>query len=198
MTLDIKKLKQDVAKLSDGDFEKFGSWFYRLDQEREYRKRSSAKSGIRYADMLNEFKKRPLCSWDKKGRLMIDEASHGALIMREFYMKKRVRGCRLEEDEDLLIAEWGPASKTEFSLAYIRQVVPPRRPDRDTEIWQLRVDMRFPMLPQLERLKQGRRCFRSLIDAEFAFTDVPYKSRVGKVTEEMKPGRVIVTYENVE
>jgi hypothetical protein len=195
MATDLKKLKGEVAKLSEGDFKKFGTWFNRLEEEREYRKLTSDKNGIPYSRLFDEFKKRAHFVW-KGDTPEIRSALSAAIQLKEFYEKKRVRGCPLDEDADTLIAEWWAESEKEFGIDFIRQVVPPRHPDRDTEIWQLRIELRFPMSPELKRIKRGAKSCRSL--DTFDWLDVVRGSRLATALEDMPPTHVSVTYENME
>ena len=92
--------------------------------------------------------------------------------------------------------EWGADSKKEFSLSHVREIAPPRHPDAESEVWQLRLEMLFPMTSELQRLKSGCKIFKSLKEVEnMAFTRFALMSPVGKATEELSPSRVKLTYE---
>lgn len=196
MTTDLRRLKQDVTKLSDRDLRQFSQWLCRREEEREYRKVSSGTKGIPHAQLLEAFKKKSHFIW-RANTPEIDEASHVVSQLANFYEKTRVRGCPFDEDADMLIAEWSAASKKEFSFSVIRQVTPPRPPDRDTEIWQLRIEIRLPMSPALERIKAGSKSCRSLAQV-YDWLDVGYNSRLASAMEDVRPVKTAVSYENVE
>ena len=192
MATGIKEIQDQISSLSETDFERFAQWFFRIHQQRAYQKRCSTKSGIPYQDLLKAFTRQA------GGRPSVPRASAAASLIQSFYLNKRVKGCDPDGGEDVLMLEWGSDSKTEFRLAYIREVGPPPRPGRDGDIWHLTLELRFPMSVELERIKSGMKSFRSLREVEEKFYEYAVASKVGKATRKLKPGRVIVTYENVE
>ena len=196
MPFNFKKLKDEISNLSETDFNKFAQWFDRLHEQRVYQKQISTKNGIPYKEVLNVFKKKEGMTGDQ---LHIHEASIGASVMHGFYLKKRVKGCDPDDGGDILMTEWGPASDKEFQLSHVREICPPPRPDTDSEIWHLRLEMFFPLTPELQRLKSGTKSFNSLKEVEdMSFYKFAQLSPVGKATANLAPSRVKVTYENVE
>ncbi len=196
MAFDFKKLKNEISSLSETDFNKFAQWFDRLHEQRVYQKQISTKNGIPYQDVINAFKKNLTM---KDGQPFIWKASIAATTMKEFYLKKRVKGCDPDGGEDVLMTEWGPSSKKEFSLSHVREIAPPRGPDADSEVWQLRLEMFFPMTPELQRLKSGTKTFKSFKEVEaLAFSRFAMMSPLGEATAELAPSRTILTYGNVE
>jgi hypothetical protein len=194
MTPAIKKLRSDVAKLPKREFDKFVAWIYRLDTERDYKALADDVKGISPKDLMKELKKRASYLFKKPGKLNF--LNLAGKEMADFYKEVRVKGCRFEDDADMLLAEWGVATDTEFRLAYTRQIMPPR-PDGESEIWQLTVDTRYPLSDKLKRIKSGSRWFRSLrqLDDLNAFL---YCSRVKQAVADMKPSRAVVCYQNLE
>ena len=194
MPTTINQIKSEVTELSNREFDKLFAWMLELSRRREYKKLTDDSKGIPGKDVLQKFKQDlPLSA---NGRVLLEEAGDGNMVMAEFYKEVRVKGCRFENDADMLLAEWGPESKHEFRLAYTRQVIPPR-PDGEDQIWQLTLDMRFPMSGELKRVKEGNQWFRSLRQL-YAFEKFAYYSQVGKILAETKPRRVSLSYGNVE
>jgi hypothetical protein len=195
MSLSIKELKElkgQISNLSEAELEKLAVWFARLREERSYQKRCDTISGIPYKDLLKAFKKQTgRGSW-------ISDVGDAAVEIKEFFLGVRVQGCDPNDGEDVLEIDWGPESKNEFRLAYIREIGPPAPAGRDAEVWRLEVDMRFPMSPELERTKSGVKVFHTLREVDRDFYSYAATSKLGKVTRKLKPSRVTVTYENAE
>jgi hypothetical protein len=163
-----------------------------MREKRSYQKRCDTISGIAYKDLLKAFRK-------QTGKVpWIPDASMAASKMNKFYNAVRVQGCDPNDGDDLLMVEWGPESKKEFRLTYVREVCPPSPDGRDADIWHLALGMRFPMSPELERTKSGVKSFHTLREVDRGFYKFAVTSKLGKVTRKLKPSRVSVTYENVE
>jgi hypothetical protein len=188
----IKALKDEVSKLPEADLEKFAEWFSRMREKRDYQKRCDTLSGIHHKDLLKAFRKQTgKAPW-------IPHASMAASLIKRFYESVRVKGCDPNDGDDVLMIEWGPKSKNEFRLAYVREVGPPSPAGRDAEVWHLALEMRFPISPELERTKSGVKSFHTLREIDRDFYRFAVKSKLGNVTRKLKPARVTVTYENVE
>ncbi len=194
MQADVRMLKRGVAKLSKREFDDFVVWLQRLDSRRDYEALNDHTKGIAPHDVLKKFK---AMHPDLGRTLRVLGAGAAGTIMAGFYERIRVRGCSFKADADMLLAEWGPESNQTFGLAYTRQVIPPR-PDGEEQIWQLTLDMRFPMSDTLRRLKKGNRWFQSLrqLDSFRRFFQV--NGEVGAAVHEMKPSDFSVSYQNVE
>jgi hypothetical protein len=193
MALTVKELKEAVENLSPDAFGKFATWVYNLAERRDYEELADHTKGISLREVLRAFKRElPIT----KGRIDIWEAGIAGTCMGEFYEKTRVQGCAFENDADMLLAQWGPEGKKEFRLAYTRQLIPPL-PNGDDQIWQLTLDMRFPMSDKLKKLGSGNRWFRSLRDHQ-KFLEFTICSRVGTAVDKLKPSRVLLSYQNVE
>jgi len=189
----ISKLKRDIAKLPKGDFEKLMLWLHDFVDSQELKELSDDSKGIRHQDVLKTFTKR-FGTFRRLHPAYV--ASFAASDMEKFYKDTRVRGCAFENDADMLMAAWGAVSEAEFHLAYTRQLIPPVSSGEE-EIWQLKLDMRFPLTDDLKRVKEGSRWFRSLRQLN-AFSEFVFLSPVGRRTAEAKPDRVLLSYENVE
>lgn len=192
MARSIKELKGEISNLSEPELEKFAVWFASLREQRSYKKRCDTISGIAYKDLLKAFKKQTgRGSW-------ISTVSDAALEIKEFFLGVRVQGCDPNDGDDVLMIEWGPESKNEFRLAYVREIGPPLPAERDAEVWRLELDMRFPMSSELERTKSGLKSFHTLREVDRDFWSYTATSKLGKVTRKLKPSRVTITYENAE
>ena len=193
MKTNISKLKRDIAKLAQSDFENLMLWLHDIVDRRELKKLSDDSQGIRYQDVLKTFTKQ---FGDYRRIHPAYRASFAANNMAKFYKDARVLGCSFENDADMLLAEWGEVSKNEFHLAYTRQLIP-LMSNGEVEIWQFKLDMRFPLTSDLKRVKQGNRWFRSLRQLN-AFNEFVYLSAPGRRLAEVKPERILISYENVE
>jgi hypothetical protein len=84
-------------------------------------------------------------------------AAEGVGAMLVFYAEERAEGCRLDEDGDMLLFQWGTydfgRSGETFQLDITRQFILPRR----DEPYQLSLTFHFPATPKLARLKSGSR-----------------------------------------
>jgi hypothetical protein len=187
-----RELKKSLSELPFPELERLTEWCEDLLAKRRYQALCDDTEGIHSKDVLKVFRKSlgPVSYWRK---MLPEEAS---THMQMFYEETRVRGCRFEDEADMLLVEWGPATKTEYALAYTRQLMPPR-PDGESDIWQLRLELRFPLTEELRKQKSGSRWFESLkkLDrfVEFTLTKPPF-SRLGETI----PSRVLLTYENAE
>lgn len=190
----LQGLQKEVERLSDGELSKFCIWFNRYLTRYENEKHKDDNKGIPYKDVLQVFKRANLITGDKAS---FPEASSAGLAMAEFYKKTRVKGCRVDDDGDMLMAYWEPLSDKEFRLAYRRQLTPSPPPRGEDEIWALTVDMRFPMSEKLQRLGSGHKWFRALRHLE-AFEHFVLASRVATAVEDLKPDRSLLSYQNVE
>jgi hypothetical protein len=193
MPLTIDQLKDAVKKLPPRAFERFAAWIYTHAAKLEYEAQADDSNGIAHQDVLRVFERQYRIFRRKPD--VLDGAS-GAACMASFYEQIRVRGCAFENDADMILAEWGPREGDEFRVAYTRQLIPPL-PSGDEQIWQLSLDMRFADSKQLRKLGAGTRWFRSLRDRE-KLLHFSHLSRIGRAVENMKPSRVLLTYQNVE
>jgi len=193
MHLTIDQLKDAVKKLSPRAFEKFAAWVYNHAAKLEYEAQADDSNGIAHRDVLRVFEREFRISRRKPDIL---DGSSGADCMADFYERTRVRGCAFKNDADMILAEWAQREGGEFRLAYTRQLIPPS-PSGDEQIWQLSLDMRFRASKELQKLGAGTRWFRSLRDREKLLLFI-HSSRVGREVENMKPSRVLLSYQNVE
>jgi len=187
-----RELKKTLSELPVAELESLAEWCEALIAKRRLQALRDDNEGIHPKDVLKAFRKSmgPASYWRK---IRPEEAS---THMQMFYEETRVRGCRFEDEADMLLVEWGPSTKTEYALAYTRQLMPPR-PDGESDVWQLRLELRFPLTKELQKQKKGSRWFESLkqLDrfVEFTLTKPPF-STLGEAT----PSRVLLTYENAE
>ena len=189
MSNTLKQLKAAVAQLADKDLFALAEWCQRLADQRRYEALCDDTTGIRHQDVLKEFRNE-LCPL----RGLDTEQAAGA--MEDFYRATRVQGCRIEDEADMLLVEWGLASRIEYYVAYTRQLIPPR-PDGGVEVWQLRLELRFPLTPELRAQKGGNRWFESprKLDSFIKFT---YTARPFSRLSETRPSKVTLTYRNAE
>src|SRR5262245_65003269 len=105
MTSAMKELKAAVSSLPEADFGDFADWFRRLRDKRAYQKRCDTTSGIPCKDLLKAFRKQygnvPWGPW----------ASMAASKILKFFETVRIQGCDPNDGEDVLMVEWGRASK---------------------------------------------------------------------------------------
>ena len=104
----------------------------------------------------------------------------GIPAMLEFYSEVRVAGCVLENDEDMLLFQWGThdwGDGAHFEIDITRQLVVPAD-EEDRDIWQLSLSFRLSPQPHFSALRSGSRwChepnqlnqFRHFIEASPAF-----------------------------
>jgi len=189
MSKHLRELKTGISRLSLKELEALADWCDNLVDKQRYEMLCDTTEGIDPKDVLKKFKGNDLVLRGMEGGMAATE-------MEMFYREVRVRGCRFQDDADMLLAEWGPATKTEFYLAYTRQLMPPR-PDGGTDVLQLRLELRYPMTEQLRKLKEGNRWFGSLKKLD-AFTRFSVLSPVGRATDELVAKRVTLTYRNAE
>lgn len=189
MSSQLRQVKQMASKLSVDELNHLVGWFYRLAEKKQRDNRSDTSAGIPPKSVLKAFR----CTLPIRcGRICLD-AGLGATAMGKFYEGTRVKGCRFEDDADMLLVQWGFDDDQPF-LSFTRQIIPPQTKD---EIWQLTLDFRYPPSKSLKGLRSGNRRFRSLheMDAYSRFVNKP-----GIVTkfENVQPSRVSLTYQNVE
>jgi hypothetical protein len=153
----IRELKNTLSELPFIELERVAEWCEDLLARRRYESLCGDAKGIYHKDVLKEFRKSlgPGSYWRK---LKPEEAS---THMQMFYEETRVRGCRFEDEADMLLLEWGSTANTDYALSYTRQLMPPQ-PDGESSIWQLRLELRFPLTVELRRQKSGSRWFESL------------------------------------
>ena len=78
--------------------------------------------------------------------------------MLDFYRDERVSDCRLEDDEDMLLYQWGTYDWGEgrwFELNITRQFI--SEDDEDEGVFQLSVTAKYSPTPELEALRSGNR-----------------------------------------
>jgi hypothetical protein len=192
MKQNIKKLKEEAAKLSDKDLMTFQIWCADLIEKRDHDKKSDDTKGIHYKDLLAEFRKSMSYSAKYAATWNIGDT---AIMFADFYENTRVKGCRPDNDTDMLLVQWGPKSKNEFSFSYTRQVIPPVKGEQ--EIWQLTLTFTFPGSEELKKVKTGNRWFRNLKQSS-ELGGFVIGSKTYDLLEELKPSRVSLLYDNVE
>src|SRR5512146_2940500 len=112
MKTELKKLKQEASKLSQDELIRFNNWCVDLFNKREREAKSDDSKGIPPKDLLKKFRKATGFTPS------LVDLSAGKFA--EFYEKTRVKGCRIDEDADRLLVQWGPASKKEFAFSVTR------------------------------------------------------------------------------
>src|SRR5262245_22529364 len=132
MSPEIRTIKQLAAKLSADDLNHLVGWCYRLAEKKELEARSDPSKGIPYRSMLQAFRRTVPVSGS---RVMLVNGSLAATALTDFYEKVRVRGCRQEDDADMLLVEWGIHNKEPF-LSFTRQVIPDKA---QRAVWQLKL-----------------------------------------------------------
>jgi hypothetical protein len=187
----LKSLKKEILALSLKELGTLTEWCEdRLEEARDQAKTDSGK-GIAHADLLKELRKGLQPAYWKK--LQVEEA---ASLMQSFYEDTRVRGCDVEEEQDMLLVEWG-TEKTDFYVAFTRQLMPPTKPGKDEEIWQLRIALFYPMTEALRNVMEGNRWFESLKKTD-AFARLVYTSKPFTLLGEKPARKTLVTYQEVE
>ena len=114
------------------------------------------RTGIRSALLRRTFEQRLSASGQSLDGLSL---AAGAQLMAEFFANERVRGCRLDRDEDMLLFQWGNhdwGRGLRFDIDITRQVI--RGSAEDDDIWQLSLTFSFP--PQNEIVEGNRWCHR--------------------------------------
>lgn len=85
-----------------------------------------------------------------------DHADVIIACMLDFYRDERVSDCRIEDDGDMLLYQWGTYDWGEgrwFDLNITRQFIP--EDDEDEGIFQLSASAKFSSTPELEALGSG-------------------------------------------
>jgi hypothetical protein len=188
----VKKLKEEAAKLSDEDLVSFQIWCANLIEKRDRDRKSDDSQGIPYKRLLNEFRKATSYSAKYAATWNIGDT---AIMFADFYENTRVKGCRFDNDSDMLLVQWGSESKSEFTFSFTRQVIPPVKGDQ--EVWQLTLTFIFPRSEELKKVKAGNRWFRNLKQSS-ELSSFVIGSRIYDLLEELKPSRVLLSYDNVE
>jgi hypothetical protein len=192
MPVNIREIKKAISALPLGDLERLTDWCQDAIAKRRYEAISDDSDGIHPKQVLKEFRK----SLGKPNLWRAFNPEDAATFMQMFYEETRVRGCRFEDEADMLLVEWGPSSKTEYALGYTRQLMPPR-PDGDTEVWQLRLELRFPMTEELRKIKAGSRWFESVAKLD-KFAKLTLADRPFSILGEVTASKVLLTYEDAE
>ena len=192
MKQNIKKLKVEAAKLSDKDLMTFQIWCTDLIEKRDRDKKSDDTKGIHHKGLLAEFRKETAYSSKYAATWNIGDT---AIMFADFYENTRVKGCPPVNDSDMLLVQWGPESKSEFTFSYTRQVIPPVKGEQ--EIWQLTLTFTFPLSEELKKVKKANRWFRNLKQSS-ELSRFVIGSKTYDLLEELKPSRVSLSYENVE
>jgi len=119
----------------------------------------------------------------------------GVDLMLAFYQVERADGCKLDQDGDMLLFQWGCCDWGEgasFELNSTRQFI--ERDGEDEEIRQLHLTFKFKPTESLRKLGEGNRwChspkdlegFRSFLDAAPALTSVA-RAKPAEVVLEME------------
>ena len=88
MPTTINQIKSEVTELSNREFDKLFAWMLELSRRREYKKLTDDSKGIPAKDVLQKFKQDlPLSA---NGRVLLEEAGDGNMVMAEFYKEVRV------------------------------------------------------------------------------------------------------------
>ena len=196
--MNIRSIKQEIEKLTYKELGEFALWFDRLLTKKERERLSDDSRGIDPADLLNRFR--------KAGGVIFTDApgsrhnvSMGATVMWSFYEKTRVRGCRLEQDEDMILVEWGPESGNadDYSVSFTRQIVKPAvRGDR--QMWALYVSFKFSPIPdRFEAVQPGNKWFRSLEECA-EWDRFIYKSKLFRQLDSVPANRVLTSYTRID
>jgi hypothetical protein len=104
---------------------------------------------------------------DAKSRFkaLLSERSNGdqpegiVACMLDFYRDERVADCRIEDDGDMLLYQWGTYDWGQgrwFDLNITRQFIPAGGDD-DQGIFQLSLSMKYTPTPDLDALGSGNR-----------------------------------------
>ncbi len=184
MSPEVRAIKKVAAKLSAKDLIHLVGWCHRLAERKNLEARSGPSDGIPPGSLLKAF---------RRVAPKVPDASLGATALMDFYEKTRVRGCRFEDDADMLLIEWGFDRREPF-LCLTRQVIPPGARD---EIWQLSVDYRYEPSDAPKNLTTANRLCHSLKELE-TFMRFIYSSRIVSHFSKKTPTSVSVTYQNVE
>lgn len=122
----------------------------------------------------------------------------GMRLMLDFYQDVRVNNCKVEEDGDMLLFEWGIFSFGQaptFQCSITRQLMEPISEDYDA-LYQLSLRFHFFLSAHLEALECGNRWCQSpheLPDFE-AFV---LGSNALYIIQTMKPSMVGLTFNQV-
>ena len=87
----------------------------------------------------------------------------GIPSMLEFYAEVRAAECVLENNEDMLLFQWGTydwGNGKHFEVDITRQVALPAQ-EEDQDLWQLSLTFRLPPKPHLSVLGSGNRWCQS-------------------------------------
>lgn len=132
---------------------------------------------------------------DATGKSLTDlTVGDGIEAMLAFYTEERADGCKLEEDGDMLLYQWGTYqfSKTEktFQLGIVRQFILPRQ----DEPFQLLLTFHFPATATLTKLKSGNHWCSAPDSAEECRTLIHNSAAYRAVAKE-KPLKVTLNFE---
>ena len=188
----IRQIKKLVTELPFTDLERVADWCEDLIAKRRYAALSDTTDGIDPKKVLQEFRK-SLATPNAWRTVTPGDAS---TYMQMFYEETRVRGCRFEDEADMLLVEWGAVNKSEYALAYTRQLMPPN-PNGDADVWQLRLELRFPMTEQLRKIKDGSRWFESLKKID-KYNKLTLADRPFSILADTEPSKALLTYTNAE
>jgi hypothetical protein len=188
----IREIKKLVIELPFTDLERLADWCEDLIAKRRYAALSDATDGIDPKKVLQEFRK----SLGKPNVWRTVTPGDAATYMQMFYEETRVRGCRFEDEADMLLVEWGAVNRSEYALAYTRQLMPPN-PNGGADVWQLRLELRFPMTEQLRKIKDGSRWFESLKQTE-KYNKLTLAQRPFSILADTEPSKAFLTYANAE
>src|SRR5437667_6490979 len=114
MPNNIREIKKLVAELPFADLERLTDWCQDVIARRRYEALCDESEGINPKQVLEEFRK----SLGKPNLWRTLSPEDASTYMQMFYEETRVRGCRFEDEADMLLVEWGPANKLEYALAY--------------------------------------------------------------------------------
>jgi hypothetical protein len=136
--------------------------------------------------VLPEFKRR--LGQDESGLTL----AQGVAEMVRFYREERADGCSFDEDQDMLLFEWGGDGER-FELIITRQFIFPELDD-DEGIWQLSLTFCYATTPALMLLSAGDRWCENL-EGVTEFTAYVEESPAFRAVANAKPQRVELSYE---
>jgi hypothetical protein len=115
----------------------------------------------------------------------------------EFYSSDRAKGCKIEEDGDMLMCQWGAhdwGSGVQFEFDLTRQFISKKW--RGEELTQLHLTARYSITPELEESDAGDRWCHDPSEIG-SFREFIQNSKVYSHVKNLKPTSVVIDYEKV-
>jgi len=116
--------------------------------------------------------------------------------MIRFFRDERAEGCLLENDQDMLLYQWGVydwGKGESFELDITRQLISTDAAD-DDDIWQLSLTFRYSPSAELRAVPPGNRWCENL-SAVDEFAGFIAQSRAFQAFAELTPNAVELRYE---